>query len=124
MVSVIFFSCIPIPSDNEKLECNNLFLVYMAGDNSLNKTVYEDLEEMKQGLSTENDIILVLADRYASDFFEDEWNEARLLEISFTGSQIQVRELEDNALGISLEWLDDDIDTGKKETFLNFLRYA
>ena len=68
MVSVIFFSCIPIPSDNEKLECNNLFLVYMAGDNSLNKTVYEDLEEMKQGLSTENDIILVLADRYASNF--------------------------------------------------------
>ena len=53
----------------------------MAGDNSLNKTVYADLEELKAGLQTENDIILVLADRYSSNFYEDEWNEARLLEI-------------------------------------------
>ena len=66
-----FMSC-RFFSKNDKIQCNNLFLVYMAGDNSLNKTVYADLEEMKQGLSTENDIILVLADRYASNHFEDE----------------------------------------------------
>lgn len=66
-----FFSCTLLNTD-EKLKCNNLFLVFMAGDNSLNKTVYTDLEELKIGLQTENDIILVLADRYSSNFYEDE----------------------------------------------------
>ena len=66
-----------------KIQCNNLFLVYMAGDNSLNRTVYSDIEEMKNGMHKENDIALVLADRYSPNYFEDEWNEARLFQIAY-----------------------------------------
>ncbi len=77
----------------------------MAGDNSLNKTVYSDFEEMKQGLYTENDIILVLADRYTSNFYEDGWNEARLYQISYEDGETNVIELEDKNIGVSLEWL-------------------
>lgn len=123
---LIIFSCISctlFPTE-KKIKCNNLFLVYMAGDNSLNKTVYTDLEELKEGLQTENDIILVLADRYASNFYEDEWNEARLLEISYEYENLKIIELEDENIGVSLEWLDDSIDSGSRETFKSFLQYA
>ena len=96
----------------------------MAGDNSLNKTVYSDFEEMKEGLITENDIILVLADRYSSNFYEDEWNEARLFQISHENNDVKVIELEDENIGISLEWLDDNIDAGSEKILKSFLQYA
>ena len=96
----------------------------MAGDNSLNKTVYADIEEMKQGLVTENDIILVLADRYSSNYFEDEWNEARLFQISYESGNVKLTELEDSNLGISIEWLDDNVDSGSEATLRKFLQYA
>lgn len=118
-----FFSCTLLNTD-EKLKCNNLFLVFMAGDNSLNKTVYTDLEELKIGLQTENDIILVLADRYSSNFYEDEWNEARLLEITYENGKLNVKELEDENIGVYLEWLDDSIDSGSEKTLRAFLQYA
>lgn len=125
LILVIFccFSCTHLNTD-EKIKCNNLFLVYMAGDNSLNKTVYADLEELKAGLQTENDIILVLADRYSSNFYEDEWNEARLLEISYENGKLNAKELEDRNIGVSPEWLDDTIDSGSEETLRAFLQYA
>ncbi len=123
LIMQCFISC-HFFSKNEKRQCNNLFLVYMAGDNSLNKTVYADLEEMKQGLSTENDIILVLADRYASNYFEDEWNEARLFQVSYESGNVKLTELEDENIGVSKEWLDDNIDTGSEKTLSTFLQYA
>ncbi len=123
LIMQCFISC-HFFSKNEKRQCNNLFLVYMAGDNSLNKTVYADLEEMKQGLSTENDIILVLADRYASNYFEDEWNEARLFQVSYENGNVKLTELEDENIGVSKEWLDDNIDTGSEKTLSTFLQYA
>ena len=119
-----FFVSCNFFSQDEKIQCNNLFLVYMAGDNSLNKTVYSDFEELKEGIKTENDIILVLADRYTSNFYEDEWNEARLFQISFEDKTVKVLELEDEKLGISIEWLDDNIDSGSESTLRNFLQYA
>lgn len=107
-----------------KIQCNNLFLVYMAGDNSLNRTVYSDIEEMKNGMHKENDIVLVLADRYSPDYFEDEWNEARLFQIAYEEDTVAVQELEDKNIGITLEWLDDVIDSGREETLCSFLQYA
>ncbi|MBR1638104.1 MAG: hypothetical protein IJ688_01815 [Treponema sp.] len=116
-------SCTCFPK-TERITCNNLFLVYMAGDNSLNKTVYSDFEEIKQGLNSENDIILLLADRYTSNFYEDGWDEARLYQISYENEEVNVIELEDNNIGVSLEWLDDSIDTGSETTLKLFLQYA
>ena len=123
LIMLCFISC-GFHSKNDTIQCNNLFLVYMAGDNSLNKTVYSDFEEMKEGLITENDIILVLADRYSSNFYEDEWNEARLFQISHENNDVKVIELEDENIGISLEWLDDNIDAGSEKILKSFLQYA
>ena len=124
VILILLFSSCNFFEKSEKSTCNNLFLVYMAGDNSLNKTVYTDLEEMKKGLNTENDIILVLANRYSSNFYEDEWNEARLFQISYEKEEIKVIELEDEKLGISIKWLDDNIDSGSGTTLKSFLLYA
>ena len=123
---VVWLCCISccFVSKNNKIKCNNLFLVYMAGDNTLNKTIYSDFEEMKEGIHTENDIILVLADRYSSNFFEDEWNEARLFQISYENGNAKFTELEDENIGISIEWLDDNIDSGSETTLKHFLQYA
>lgn len=121
---IFYHTSCSFSSKNIKIQCNNLFLVYMAGDNSLNKTVYSDFEEIKEGLRTEDDIILILADRYSSNFYEDEWNETRLFQISYENNELKVIELQDENMGLSLEWLDDNIDTGCETTLKSFLEYA
>ena len=96
LLQVIIFctSCVLFPK-TEKIKCNNLFIVYMAGDNSLNKTIYSDFEELKTGVQKEDDIVLVLVDRFSSNLYEDEWNEARLFQISYKNEEVKVEELEE-----------------------------
>lgn len=110
--------------DADKTECNNLLLVYMAGDNSLNKAIYSDLEEIKNGLIKDGDIVLVLADRYTGDFYSDDWDEARLIELSIENGNLVEKELSSDEIGVTEEWLDDEIDSGSKECLTAFLQYA
>ena len=77
-------------------------------------------------MTAENDIVLVFPDRHTGDFYTDDWDEARLYEIAYDGEKTNVTELEYPEIGITLEWLDDDVNSGDKimERALSFLSYS
>ncbi len=75
-------------------------------------------------MTAENDIVLMFADRHTGDFYTDDWDEARLYEIAYDGEKTNVTELEYPEIGITLEWLDDDVNSGDKIILEKILQYA
>lgn len=104
-----------------------VLLVYMAGANSLDKAGLADMAEMAgaEGSLFGANAILVLYDRMeGSGDGPDDWNETRLFEIVAVDGKAAVRELDCPALGLSTDYIDDEVDMGDAAVLSGFLDFA
>lgn len=114
------------PDDGLPIETGHLFLIYLTASNDLESYGMADFEEIKASLEGLSDsVVLVLMDRIA-DYYDQyhDWDETRLFEFKVKDCVVTDRELEAPELGLSLDYIDDDLNMGDAETLRCFLDYA
>lgn len=102
-------------------------MVYMAADNDLESAAIEDLNEMENGLLSQEITVLALVDR-STDYDETNgnWSDTRLFKISYDendDTQIISQRLSCPPLGLTVE-TDQELDMGNSTVLEKFIDFG
>lgn len=108
-----------------RITCSTLILVYMDADNSLNDEALVNMAEMEKARTKGNARLLALIARTSDPTdSEDDWNEARLYEMSYSNGDFSIKQLNCPELGLDADWTYNTLDMGVPSTLEGYLSFA